>query len=134
MTLSMPFPIEVQEIVQSKYDEISNFIKLQDLYKTLQLLRLEFDPNYKFHFHFDNTELILHFELDIEQNDEWHKVGQAELNLVQGTYDLENDPVRNGSSRRQGSGRLKSPLNILETCGWYIHPSFIVQVLEYKVA
>ena len=48
---------------------------------------MEFDPNYKFHFHFDNTELILHFELEIEQNDEWHKVGQAELNLVQGMYD-----------------------------------------------
>ena len=119
MTLSMPFPIEVQEIVQSKYDEISNFIKLQDLYKTLQLLRLEFDPNYKFHFHFDNTELILHFELDIEQNDEWHKVGQAELNLVQGTYDLENDPVRNGSSTRFWEVEivLEHPKNM-----WLVHP------------
>ena len=93
MILSMPFPIEVQEIVQSKNIFLLNFhgfllnCKICKInLKLTQFLRLEFDPNYKFHFHFDNTELILHFELEIEQNDEWHKVGQAELNLVQGMY------------------------------------------------
>ena len=73
--------------------DFSHLIFIKDLYNILQLLRLEFDPNYKFHFHFDNTELILHFELEIEQNEEWHKVGQAELNLVQGLYDPGSAPV-----------------------------------------
>ena len=48
------------------------------------MLRFDADPNNRFHFHFESSEMILNSQIEIDTEGQWITAAEAELNFAQG--------------------------------------------------